>query len=109
MAKDYENLVLNINRPAPDPHQLKATKSKAPTDAFHRGRGQSPRRYVLPLEEVAKPGYNAVFYHGQKAIMAAPLTKETPIAVRRGFPGDDEEAAAGLLWRKLSPAFAMSP
>ena len=47
---------------------------------------------MFPLEEVARLGYN-VFYHGQKGHYGvALLTKETPIAVRRGFPNDGEEA-----------------
>ncbi len=37
------------------------------------------------------------FITGRKPYGVALLTKETPIAVRRGFPGDDEEAQRALL------------
>ncbi len=56
---------------------------------------------MFPLEEVAKLGYN-VFYHGQKGHYGvALLTKETPIAVRRGFPGDDEEAQRRIIMAEI--------
>lgn len=59
---------------------------------------------MFPLEEVAKLGYN-VFYHGQKGHYGvALLTKETPIAVRRGFPGDDEEAQRRIIMAEILTA-----
>ncbi|NYZ51091.1 exodeoxyribonuclease III, partial [Escherichia coli] len=43
-----------------------------------------------------------VFYHGQKGHYGvALLTKETPIAVRRGFPGDDEEAQRRIIMAEI--------
>ena len=57
---------------------------------------------MFPLEEVAKLGYN-VFYHGQKSHYGvALLTKETPIAVRRGFPVTTRGAAAVGVWQSLT-------
>ena len=56
-----------------------------------------------------KLGYN-VFYHGQKGHYGvALLTKETPIAVRRGFPGDDEEAQRRIIMAEIPRRWAMSP
>ncbi|MCS5781174.1 hypothetical protein LNP24_14325 [Klebsiella pneumoniae subsp. pneumoniae] len=58
-----------------------------------------------PLEEVARLGYN-VFYHGQKGHYGvALLTKETPIAVRRGFPDDGEEAQRRIIMAEIPSPF----
>ena len=81
----------NINGLRARPHQLAAIVEKHQPDVIGL---QETKVHddMFPLEEVAKLGYN-VFYHGQKGHYGvALLTKETPIAVRRGFPGDDEEA-----------------
>lgn len=81
--------------------------SKTPTGCYWLTGDKSPRRYV-PLEEVAKLGYN-VFYHGQKGHYGvALLTKETPIAVRRGFPGDDEEAQRRIIMAEIPSLWAAS-
>ncbi len=50
-------------------------------------------------------GYN-VFYHGQKGHYGvALLTKETPIAVRRGFPDDGEEAQRRIIMAEIPSPF----
>ncbi|STJ85965.1 exonuclease III [Escherichia coli] len=50
---------------------------------------------------MAKLGYN-VFLSRQKGHYGvALLTKETPIAVRRGFPGDDEEAQRRIIMAEI--------
>ncbi len=77
--------VLNINGLRARPHQLEAIVEKHQPDVIGL---QETKVHddMFPLEEVAKLGYN-VFYHGQKGHYGvALLTKETPIAVRRGFP-----------------------
>ena len=51
-----------------------------------------------------KLGYN-VFYHGQKGHYGvALLTKETPVSVRRGFPGDGEEAQRRIIMAEIPSA-----
>ncbi len=76
----------NINGLRARPHQLAAIVEKHQPDVIGL---QETKVHddMFPLEEVARLGYN-VFYHGQKGHYGvALLTKETPIAVRRGFPG----------------------
>ncbi|MDA3135361.1 exodeoxyribonuclease III [Atlantibacter subterranea] len=86
----------NINGLRARPHQLEAIVEKHQPDVIGL---QETKVHddMFPLEEVAKLGYN-VFYHGQKGHYGvALLTKETPIAVRRGFPDDDEEAQRRII------------
>ncbi|MGL5799526.1 MAG: exodeoxyribonuclease III, partial [Plesiomonas sp.] len=46
---------------------------------------------AFPLADLAPLGYH-VFYHGQKSHYGvALLTKAEPLAVRKGFPTDDED------------------
>ncbi len=93
----------NINGLRARPHQLEAIVEKHQPDVI----GLQEHKVhddMFPLEEVAKLGYN-VFYHGQKGHygrrVLALLTKETPIAVRRGFPGDDEEAQRRIIMAEI--------
>lgn len=86
----------NINGLRARPHQLAAIIDQHQPDVIGL---QETKVHddMFPLEEVAKLGYN-VFYHGQKGHYGvALLTKETPIAVRRGFPNDDEEAQRRII------------
>ncbi|RAL76322.1 exodeoxyribonuclease III family protein [Enterobacter hormaechei] len=81
----------NINGLRARPHQLEAIVEQHQPDVIGL---QETKVHddMFPLEEVAKLGYN-VFYHGQKGHYGvALLTKDTPVSVRRGFPGDGEEA-----------------
>ncbi len=56
---------------------------------------------VFPLEDVAKFGYH-VFYHGQKGHYGvAMLTRNMPLAVRRGFPTDEEDAQRRIIMADL--------
>lgn len=99
----------NINGLRARPHQLEAIVEKHQPDVIGL---QETKVHddMFPLEEVAKLGYN-VFYHGQKGHYGvALLTKETPIAVRRGFPPvTTKKRNGGLLWRKSPRRWAMSP
>ena len=53
---------------------------------------------------MAKLGYN-VFYHGQKGHYGvALLTKAPPVSVRRGFPGDGEEAQRRIIMAEVPSA-----
>lgn len=90
----------NINGLRARPHQLAAIVEKHQPDVIGL---QETKVHddMFPLEEVAKLGYN-VFYHGQKGHYGvALLTKETPIAVRRGFPGDGEEAQRRIIMAEI--------
>lgn len=85
MAATMKFVSFNINGLRARPHQLEAIVEKHQPDVIGL---QETKVHddMFPLEEVAKLGYN-VFYHGQKGHYGvALLTKETPIAVRRGFP-----------------------
>ncbi len=102
-GSDYEIRLFNINglraRPPTGRHRRKhqpdvigLQETKVHDDMF-------------PLEEVAVLGYN-VFYHGQKGHYGvALLTKETPIAVRRGFPDDGEEAQRRIIMAEIPSPF----
>ncbi len=58
---------------------------------------------MFPLEEVAKLGYNVFLSRAEGHYGVALLTKETPIAVRRGSEGDDEGATADYYGGNPSP------
>lgn len=90
----------NINGLRARPHQLEALVEQHQPDVIGL---QETKVHddMFPLEEVAKLGYN-VFYHGQKGHYGvALLTKEPPVAVRRGFPGDDEEAQRRIIMAEI--------
>lgn len=57
---------------------------------------------MFPLDEVNQHGYH-VFYHGQKGHYGvALLTKEQPLAVRRGFPTDSEDAQRRIIMADIA-------
>lgn len=94
----------NINGLRARPHQLAAIVEKHQPDVIGL---QETKVHddMFPLEEVARLGYN-VFYHGQKGHYGvALLTKETPIAVRRGFPNDGEEAQRRIIMTEIPSPF----
>ncbi len=94
----------NINGLRARPHQLAAIVEKHQPDVIGL---QETKVHddMFPLEEVARLGYN-VFYHGQKGHYGvALLTKETPIAVRRGFPDDGEEAQRRIIMAEIPSPF----
>ncbi|OBW94022.1 exodeoxyribonuclease III [Gallibacterium genomosp. 3] len=60
---------------------------------------------AFPHEIVADLGYH-VFYHGQKSHYGvALLTKQEPIAVRKGFPTDEADAQRRIIMADLSTPF----
>jgi len=90
----------NINGLRARPHQLEALVEQHQPDVIGL---QETKVHddMFPLEEVAKLGYN-VFYHGQKGHYGVALmTKAQPVSVRRGFPGDDEEAQRRLIMAEI--------
>ncbi|PSS49814.1 exodeoxyribonuclease III [Enterobacter sp. FS01] len=90
----------NINGLRARPHQLQAIVDQHQPDVIGL---QETKVHddMFPLEEVAKLGYN-VFYHGQKGHYGvALLTKETPVSVRRGFPGDNEESQRRIIMAEI--------
>lgn len=90
----------NINGLRARPHQLEALVAQHQPEVIGL---QETKVHddMFPLEEVSKLGYN-VFYHGQKGHYGvALLTKTTPVMVRRGFPGDGEEAQRRLIMAEI--------
>ena len=94
----------NINGLRARPHQLEAIVEQHQPDVIGL---QETKVHddMFPLEDVAKLGYH-VFYHGQKGHYGvALLTKEKPIAVRKGFPGDDEDAQRRIIMAEVPSEF----
>ena len=86
----------NINGLRARPHQLEAIVEKHQPDVIGL---QETKVHddMFPLETVSALGYH-VFYHGQKGHYGvALLTKAKPVAVRKGFPGDGEEAQRRMI------------
>ncbi|WP_345827701.1 exodeoxyribonuclease III [Erwinia sp. HDF1-3R] len=94
----------NINGLRARPHQLAAIIEQHQPDVIGL---QETKVHddMFPLDEVASHGYH-VFYHGQKGHYGvALLTKAEPLTVRRGFPGDEEDAQRRLIMAEIpSPA-----
>lgn len=60
---------------------------------------------AFPHEIVADLGYH-VFYHGQKSHYGvALLTKQEPIAIRKGFPTDEADAQRRIIMADLATPF----
>lgn len=86
----------NINGLRARPHQLDAIINKHQPDVIGL---QETKVHddMFPLEMVSDLGYH-VFYHGQKGHYGvALLTKEKPVAVRKGFPTDNEDAQRRMI------------
>lgn len=91
----------NINGLRARPHQLAAIIEQHQPDVIGL---QETKVHddMFPLEEVSKLGYH-VFYHGQKGHYGvALLTKDEPLAVRRGFAGDDEESQRRMIMADIA-------
>lgn len=91
----------NINGLRARPHQLAAIIEQHQPDVIGL---QETKVHddMFPLEEVSQHGYH-VYYHGQKGHYGvALLTKEKPLAVRRGFPTDDEDAQRRIIMADLA-------
>lgn len=86
----------NINGLRARPHQLAAIIEQHQPDVIGL---QETKVHddMFPLEDVSQYGYH-VFYHGQKGHYGvAMLTRQAPIAVRRGFPGDNDESQRRII------------
>lgn len=91
----------NINGLRARPHQLAAIIEQHQPDVVGL---QETKVHddMFPLEEIGQYGYH-VFYHGQKGHYGvALLTKEQPLAVRRGFPTDDGDAQRRIIMADLA-------
>lgn len=91
----------NINGLRARPHQLAAIIEQHQPDVIGL---QETKVHddMFPLEDVSQHGYH-VFYHGQKGHYGvALLTKEQPLAVHRGFPGDEEDAQRRIIMADLA-------
>ncbi|MEX7639515.1 exodeoxyribonuclease III [Serratia marcescens] len=91
----------NINGLRARPHQLAAIIEQHQPDVIGL---QETKVHddMFPLEEVSQHGYH-VFYHGQKGHYGvALLTKAEPLAVRRGFPTDEEDAQRRIIMADLA-------
>ncbi|MDR0805801.1 MAG: exodeoxyribonuclease III [Enterobacteriaceae bacterium] len=91
----------NINGLRARPHQLAAIIEQHQPDVIGL---QETKVHddMFPLEEVSQYGYH-VFYHGQKSHYGvALLTKAEPLAVRKGFPADDDEAQRRIIMADLA-------
>lgn len=87
----YKIVSFNINGIRARPHQLEALKSRQDPDVI--GLQESKvQDEDFPLEMVRTLGYQARF-HGQKAHYGvALLSKEAPVTVVKGLPGEAEDA-----------------
>ncbi|WP_445497731.1 exodeoxyribonuclease III [Photorhabdus sp. SF281] len=86
----------NINGLRARPHQLAAIVEQHQPDVIGL-QETKVHDEAFPLEEVRKLGYH-VFYYGQKAHYGvALLTRQAPLAVRRGFLGDDKDAQRRII------------
>lgn len=86
----------NINGLRARPHQLQELVSKhAPAViGLQETKVDDPQ---FPLESVQALGYH-VHYHGQKGHYGvALLTRDEPLWVRKGFPGDDDDAQCRMI------------
>ncbi|CBA20916.1 Exonuclease III [Erwinia amylovora] len=103
MAPAMKFVSFNINGLRARPHQLQAIVEQHQPDVIGL---QETKVHddMFPLAEVASLGYH-VFYHGQKGHYGvALLCKQQPVAVRRGFASDDEDAQ-----RRIIMADIMTP
>ncbi|MEK9495857.1 exodeoxyribonuclease III [Photorhabdus sp. P32] len=90
----------NINGLRARPHQLAAIVEQHRPDVIGL-QETKVHDEAFPLEEVRELGYH-VFYHGQKAHYGvALLTRQAPLAVHRGFPGDDEDAQRRVIMAEM--------
>lgn len=86
----------NINGLRARPHQLASIIEKHDPDLIGLQETKVDDA-MFPLEEVRRHGYH-VFYHGQKGHYGvALLTKALPLAIRKGFPTDQEDAQRRII------------
>ena len=90
----------NINGLRARPHQLEAIVEKHQPDVI--GLQETKFMTICFRSKRWRSSATTCFITGRKAIIGvALLTKETPIAVRRGFPGDDEEAQRRIIMAEI--------
>src|SRR5476651_1647874 len=86
----------NINGLRARPHQLAAIIEQHQPDVIGL---QETKVHddMFPLEDVSKHGYH-VYYHGQKGHYGvALLSREVPLAIRRGFATDELDAQRRII------------
>ncbi|WP_127956761.1 exodeoxyribonuclease III [Serratia microhaemolytica] len=91
----------NINGLRARPHQLAAIIEQHQPDVIGL---QETKVHddMFPHEALSQYGYH-LFYHGQKGHYGvALLTKQPPLAVRRGFPTDDQDAQRRIIMADLA-------
>ena len=93
----------NINGLRARPHQLSALIEKHRPDVI----GLQEIKVAdeqFPEAEIRQLGYH-VHYHGQKGHYGvALLTREQPLEVHKGFPGDSEDAQRRFIWATVADA-----
>ena len=96
----------NINGLRARPHQLEAIVEKYQPDVIGLQEIKVADE-MFPYELVDNLGYH-IFHHGQKGHYGvAFLTKQEPKAVRRGFPGDGEDAQKRIIMVDLETDFGL--
>ncbi len=93
----------NINGLRARPHQLAALIEKHQPDVIGL---QETKVHddQFPLAEIQALGYH-VYYHGQKGHYGvALLSRQEPIALYKGFAGDDEDAQRRFIWGTFADA-----
>ncbi len=100
MAQKMKFVSFNINGLRARPHQLSAIIQQHRPDVIGL---QETKVHddMFPLEDVARHGYH-VYYHGQKGHYGvALLCRQAPLAIRRGFAGDDADAQRRIIMADL--------
>jgi len=96
MACIMKFVSFNINGLRARPHQLAAIIEQHQPDVIGL---QETKVHddMFPLEDVSKHGYH-VYYHGQKGHYGvALLSREVPLAIRRGFATDELDAQRRII------------
>lgn len=96
-----KSISFNINGLRARPHQLEAIIAKHQPDVIGL---QETKVHddMFPLTDLEHLGYH-IFYHGQKGHYGvALLTKEKPLAVRKGFPTDEEDAQRRIIMADIA-------
>lgn len=91
----------NINGLRARPHQLAAIVEKYQPDVIGL---QETKVHddMFPLDDVKQLGYH-IYYHGQKGHYGvALLLKNPPLAIRKGFATDDEDAQRRIIMADIA-------
>ncbi|RJG09136.1 exodeoxyribonuclease III [Pseudomonas cavernicola] len=93
----------NINGLRARPHQLAALIEKHQPDVIGLQETKVSDEQ-FPLADVEALGYQ-VHYHGQKGHYGvALLSRQAPLALHKGFPGDEEDAQRRFIWGTFADA-----